>query len=89
LNALEEILPYADYIVLMSVNPGFSGQRFIPTTMDKLRRLRRMIVERGLTTRIEVDGGIELDNVAEVAAAGAQIVVAATAVFGADDPEQA
>jgi ribulose-phosphate 3-epimerase len=86
---LEEALPYADYVVLMAVNPGFSGQAFIPTTIDKLRRLRRMIVERRVATRIEVDGGIELENAAEVAAAGADIIVAATAVFDSADPAEA
>jgi ribulose-phosphate 3-epimerase len=89
LVALEEALPYADFILLMSVNPGFGGQKFIPTSLDKLRRLRRMIEERGLKTRIEIDGGIDLDNIAQVAAAGAEIIVAGSAVFGATDPAEA
>jgi ribulose-phosphate 3-epimerase len=86
LVALEEALPYADFILLMSVNPGFGGQKFIKTSLDKVRRLRRMIEERGLKTRIEIDGGIDASNVAEIVAAGAEIIVAGTAVFGAGDP---
>jgi ribulose-phosphate 3-epimerase len=86
LVALEEALPYADFILLMSVNPGFGGQKFIQTSLDKLRRLRMMIEARGLKTRIEIDGGIDATNVSEIAAAGADIVVAGTAVFGASDP---
>ena len=89
LVALEEALPFADYILVMSVNPGFGGQKFIKTSLDKVRRLRRMIDERGLKTRIEIDGGIGAENVAEVVAAGAEIIVAGTAVFGAGDPERA
>jgi len=86
LAALEEVLRFADYVLLMSVNPGFGGQKFIPESLEKLRRLRRMVDERGLKTRIEIDGGIDADNIAEVAAAGAEIVVAGSAIFGADDP---
>src|SRR5215217_963643 len=81
LAALEEALPFADYVLLMSVNPGFGGQKFIPTSLDKVRRLRRMIEERGLKTRVEIDGGIGRDNIAEVVAAGAEIIVAGSAVF--------
>src|SRR5919199_1887646 len=76
LVALEEALPFADYILIMSVNPGFGGQKFIPTSLDKVRRLRRMIEERGLKTRIEIDGGVDRSNIAEIAAAGAEIIVA-------------
>ncbi len=86
LGSLEEILPFADYIVLMSVNPGFGGQKFIPTSTDKVRRLRRMISERGLKTRIEIDGGIDAANIELVVAAGAEIVVSGTGVFGGGDP---
>jgi ribulose-phosphate 3-epimerase len=86
LAALEEALPYADFVLLMSVNPGFGGQKFIKTSLDKVRRLRRMIDERGLKTRIEIDGGIDASNVSEIVAAGAEIIVAGTAVFGAGDP---
>jgi len=84
--SLEEALPYADFVLLMSVNPGFGGQKFIPTSMDKLRRLRRMIDERGLPTRIEIDGGIDADNIQQVVEAGAEIIVAGSAVFGGGHP---
>jgi len=83
---LEEALQFADYVLVMSVNPGFGGQEFIPTSVEKVRRLRRMIEERGLQTRIEIDGGIDRDNIATCAAAGAEIFVAGTAVFGRGDP---
>ncbi|MFL6229331.1 MAG: ribulose-phosphate 3-epimerase [Pyrinomonadaceae bacterium] len=86
LAALDEALAFADFILLMSVNPGFGGQKFIQTSLDKVRRLRRMIDERGLKTRIEIDGGIDATNIAEIVAAGAEIIVAGTAVFGAGDP---
>jgi len=83
LASIEEALPFADHILIMSVNPGFGGQRFIKTTTDKVRRLKRMIDERGLTTRIEIDGGIDETNIAEVTGAGVEIVVAGSAIFGA------
>jgi ribulose-phosphate 3-epimerase len=89
LVSLEEALPFADYILLMSVNPGFGGQKFIETSLDKLRRLRRMIDERRLETRIEIDGGIDRSNINEVANAGAEIIVAGSAVFNTPDPAQA
>lgn len=89
LVSLEECLPYADFILLMSVNPGFGGQAFISTSLDKLRRLRGMISERGLRTRIEIDGGIDETNIGDVTGAGAEIVVAGNAVFGGGDPEAA
>ncbi|MGI8494827.1 MAG: ribulose-phosphate 3-epimerase [Pyrinomonadaceae bacterium] len=89
LVSLEEALPYADFILLMSVNPGFGGQKFIPTSLDKLRRLRGMIEQRNLNTRIEIDGGIDVDNIAKVVECGAEIIVAGSAVFGKGDPAQA
>ncbi len=85
LSSLEEALPFADFVLVMSVNPGFGGQAFIPTALDKVRRLRRMIEERGLDTRIEVDGGIDADNIAEMIGAGAEIIVAGSAVYGGGD----
>ena len=88
LEHLEEALPFADFILLMSVNPGFGGQKFIQASLDKLRRLRRLIDERGVQTRIEIDGGIDRTNIAEVVSCGAQIIVAGSAVFGAADPAQ-
>jgi ribulose-phosphate 3-epimerase len=86
LSAVEEVLKFADYVLLMSVNPGFGGQKFIPESLDKLRRLRSMIDERGLSTRIEIDGGIDRENIAEVAAAGAEIIVSGSAIFATEDP---
>jgi len=86
---IEEALAFADYVLLMSVNPGFGGQKFIPTSLDKLRRLRRMIDERRLETRIEIDGGIDRSNINEVASAGAEIIVSGSAVFNTPDPAQA
>jgi ribulose-phosphate 3-epimerase len=89
LVALEEALPFADFILLMSVNPGFGGQKFIHTSIDKLRRLRRMIDERGLQTKIEIDGGIDAGNIQKIVESGAQIIVAGSAVFGEGKPTEA
>jgi ribulose-phosphate 3-epimerase len=89
LVSLEEALPFADFILLMSVNPGFGGQKFIHTSLDKLRRLRRMIDGRGLKTRIEIDGGIDAGNIGKITEAGAEIVVAGSAVFGGGKPAEA
>ncbi|MDX6404372.1 MAG: ribulose-phosphate 3-epimerase [Blastocatellia bacterium] len=89
LSALDEAVKFADYVLLMSVNPGFGGQEFIPASLDKVRRLRKMIDERGLKTRIEIDGGIDSDNIAEIASAGADIIVSGSAIFGAPDPATA
>jgi ribulose-phosphate 3-epimerase len=85
LEAIEYVLPEVAMVLLMSVNPGFGGQRFIASTLDKIRRLRRMIDERGLAVEIEVDGGIKVDNVAEVCAAGANVIVSGSGVFGTPD----
>ncbi len=89
LAAIEDIINDVDYVLLMSVNPGFGGQKFIPASLDKLRRLRTLIVERRAHARIEIDGGISLGNVAEVVAAGAEILVAGSSVFGQTDPAAA
>jgi ribulose-phosphate 3-epimerase len=89
IESLNEALPFADYVLVMSVNPGFGGQKFIQTSVDKVRRLRRMIEERQLDTRIEIDGGIDLENITSVVTAGAEIIVAGSAIFGAGDPEAA
>ena len=70
LVSLEEALPYADFILLMSVNPGFGGQSFIPTSLQKLRRLRQMIDDKGFKTKIEIDGGIDLENIASSSSRG-------------------
>jgi ribulose-phosphate 3-epimerase len=89
IESLAEVLQFADYVLVMSVNPGFGGQKFIATSVDKVRRLRRMIEERQLNTRIEIDGGIDLGNIASVVAAGAEIIVIGSAIFGTGDPEAA
>ena len=86
LSALDEALKFADYVLLMSVNPGFGGQKFIPESLEKVRRLRKIIDERRLKARIEIDGGIDKENVAEIAGAGAEIIVSGSAIFGAPDP---
>ncbi len=87
-SVLEEILPELDYVLLMSVNPGFGGQKFIPQTIKKIQKLKKMILQMNLTTLIEVDGGINLNNVAEVVNAGADVVVAGSAVFNSENPEK-
>lgn len=80
-ETLRMILPDVDMVLLMSVNPGFGGQKFIPYTLDKIRAVRQMIQERGLSARIEVDGGVTLANVRQVIEAGADVIVAGSAVF--------
>ena len=89
LAALDEILPELDYVLVMSVNPGFGGQKFIPGALDKIRRLRRIIQDRGLKTQIEVDGGVDAGNIRALVEAGAEVLVAGSAVFGKGDPEAA
>ncbi|HYT48860.1 MAG TPA: ribulose-phosphate 3-epimerase [Pyrinomonadaceae bacterium] len=86
LSAVDEAIKFADYVLIMSVNPGFGGQEFIPESLEKVRRLRKMIDERGLKTRVEIDGGINSENIAEVTGAGAEIIVSGSAIFGAKDP---
>ena len=87
--AVEEALQFADYVLVMSVNPGFGGQKFIPQSIDKVKRLRRMIDERQLNVRIEIDGGVDRTNIETVVAAGAEIIVAGSAIFGKSDAEAA
>lgn len=82
LSSLDEILPLADFVLVMTVNPGFGGQEFIPSTLKKIRRLRDIIVSNGYRTRIEVDGGIGADNLQGVLEAGAEIIVMGSAIFG-------
>ncbi len=86
LSALDEALPYADFILVMSVNPGFGGQKFIPPVLDKVRRLKQSIGERGLSTKIEIDGGVDASNIAAIVGAGADILVAGSAVFSGGNP---
>ncbi len=85
LQAVEWVLDDVDMVLVMSVNPGFGGQSFIPSTLDRVRALRRMITDRGLTVDIEVDGGVVVDNVAEVAGAGANMLVSGTGIFRTPD----
>ena len=83
-KAIEHLLAKVDMLLVMSVNPGFGGQKFIPESLDKIRAIRGMINEQGLNVDIQVDGGIYLSNVREVLDAGANIIVAGSAVFGGD-----
>ncbi|MDE0065198.1 MAG: ribulose-phosphate 3-epimerase [Gammaproteobacteria bacterium] len=85
LHALDEAIGLVDLVLIMSVNPGFGGQGFIPESLDKLRRVRRRIDESGREIRLEVDGGIKAGNIADAARAGADTFVAGSAIFGADD----
>lgn len=85
LAALEWVIDKVDLILLMSVNPGFGGQAFIPSTLEKIAFARRLIEDSGRDIRLEVDGGVKVDNIAAVAAAGADTFVAGSAIFGQDD----
>ena len=86
-ETLSEVLDIVDHVLVMSVNPGFGGQKFIPGAVGKIKRLAELRVQRGLSYRIEVDGGIDLETVADVVRAGAEILVAGNAVFGRGDPK--
>ncbi len=88
LSSIEEVLEDIDVVLLMSVNPGFGGQKFINSTIDKTRRLRKMIEERGAKTIIEIDGGVNRHNAAELYEAGAECLVAGSAVFSAENPAE-
>lgn len=83
LDVLKYVMDKVDMILLMSVNPGFGGQSFIPSTLDKLREVRKLIDDSGRDIRLEVDGGVKVDNIADIAAAGADTFVAGSAIFGA------
>src|ERR1700758_666714 len=87
-DTLSEVLDIVDYVLVMSVNPGFGGQKFIPSTLHKMRQLAEIRSQRGLSYRIEVDGGVALGTVADVVRAGAEILVAGNAVFGNGDPKK-
>ena len=88
LSALDWLLESCDMVLLMSVNPGFGGQRFIPSTIDKVRALRALMDQSDRPLRLEVDGGVGPGNIAEIAAAGADTFVAGSAIFGGDDYRQ-
>ena len=87
-ETLSEVLDLVDYVLVMSVNPGFGAQQFIPATLHKMRKLAEIRNQRRLTYRIEVDGGVALDTVADVVRSGAEILVAGNAVFGQGDPKK-
>jgi len=82
---LDVILDELDLVLVMSVNPGFGGQGFIPSALDKIAALRQRITQRGLATELQVDGGVKIDNIRDVVAAGADVLVAGSAVFNSDD----
>jgi ribulose-phosphate 3-epimerase len=87
-SGLSDILHDIDLVCLMSVNPGFGGQKFIPYTLDKIKQLRKMIDERGLKVHIEIDGGVTVENAASIIAAGADVLVAGNTVFKSADPKK-
>jgi len=87
-ETLSEVLDIVDYVLVMSVNPGFGAQQFLRSTLHKMRRLAEIRSQRGLPYRIEVDGGVSLDTVADVVRSGAEILVAGNAVFGNGDPKK-
>ncbi len=88
-HMLDDVLASVDFVLIMSVNPGFGGQKLLPHTLDKVRRLSRLREERGLGYRIEIDGGVTLENLPRIVEAGCDIVVAGSTIFGADDPRAA
>jgi ribulose-phosphate 3-epimerase len=89
LGALEEILPEVDYVLLMTVNPGFAGQVFLPPSLDKIRRLRQILVDSALRPQVQVDGGVTASNIRTIVEAGAEVIVTGAAVFASGDPETA
>jgi ribulose-phosphate 3-epimerase len=89
LSYLDFVMDKVDMVLLMSVNPGFGGQSFIPATLDKLREARKMIDDSGLDIRLEIDGGVKVDNIREIAEAGADTFVAGSAIFGAANDSDA
>ncbi|MDR1774038.1 MAG: ribulose-phosphate 3-epimerase [Clostridioides sp.] len=88
-STLENIIYDVDMVLLMSVNPGFGGQSFIPVVLDKIKQLKKMIDEKGLKVDIEVDGGVKASNIADVVSAGANVIVAGSAIFSSGNIEQA
>ena len=88
LTWLESVMDKVDMVLIMSVNPGFGGQKFIPAALDKLRAARTLIDDSGFDIRLQIDGGVKVDNIGEIAAAGADTFVAGSAIFGSDDYAQ-
>jgi len=89
LSTLDEVLRIVDHVLVMTVNPGFGGQRFLPYTLEKVQRLRKVIQHKGLSARIEVDGGVSLENVPDLVKSGANILVVGSQIFGDPDPADA
>ncbi len=89
LHALEEILPYVDMVLLMTVNPGFGGQKYIPTMTEKIRRLRALLDAQNRPIHLQIDGGVGVDNIQQVVEAGANMIVVGSACYGKPDPAQA
>jgi len=85
IDGLKFVMDKLDMVLIMSVNPGFGGQKFIPSALDKLREVRKIIDDSGQEIRLEIDGGVKVDNIGEIAAAGADTFVAGSAIFGSDD----
>ena len=88
-HLLDDVLASLDFVLIMSVNPGFGGQKLLPYTLDKIRRLAELREERGLSYRIEIDGGVTLDNLSAIVEAGCDIVVAGSSIFGTVDARAA
>ena len=89
LSTLDEVLRIVDHVLVMTVNPGFGGQRFLPYTLEKVQRLRKVIQHKGLSAKIEVDGGVSLENVPDLVKSGANILVVGSQIFGDPDPAAA
>lgn len=89
LSTLDEVLRIVDHVLVMTVNPGFGSQRFLPYTLEKVQRLRKVIQHKGLSARIEVDGGVSLENVPDLVKSGANILVVGSQIFGDPDPADA
>ena len=85
ISSVEWVLEYLDFILIMSVNPGFGGQSFIPNSLDKIKTLKKMITDRGLTTLIQIDGGVNQQTIGDIAKAGTDSFVAGSAIFGSDN----
>lgn len=89
LNTLDEILPALDFVLIMSVNPGFGGQKLIPETLSKISNLKKILIERNLNhIEIEIDGGVKLDNINEVIDAGTDIIVSGSGIYNTPDPQE-
>ena len=88
LSSIEWVLEYLDYVLIMSVNPGFGGQKFIPNSLDKIRKLKHMIQNRELSTLIQIDGGVNKKTIDEINKAGTDVFVAGSAIFGSSDYEE-